>query len=312
MYYTAHIVCVFLLHFKIVKIQTEWVELPKIPATSSRDSLFRTTVTEFSPLFEQNSYRLPTTIIPKMVHTPIKYEDLEHIIGPGFEEELEHFYQKHRQENLAETSIAAIKPEHLSRGTKPNQILKQVQNHSSVLRKHDQLRIDDPWSIYDSQEDERVPILSYDPWRKYDKPLVQNERPPIEDDSNATLSDQLNFEDDFFTSKQHKVPNFNGIMDSEPEPIRTTEKNTDTTTKSSPKSKKRIIKIVKFVPKEDPSSSSVFGFANFIRFLKDIQSSFVSTTSRGIQDKIKMLESLKNKLLTNISECSNRIFVRNK
>lgn len=72
-----------LLLINFVLCEAEWVKISQIPAS------------------ELKMHTTPSTVdISKNVKddTPIRYEDLEHIIGPGFEDELEKFYQRHKEE----------------------------------------------------------------------------------------------------------------------------------------------------------------------------------------------------------------------
>jgi hypothetical protein len=52
--------------------------------------------------------------------------------------------------------------------------------------------------------------------------------------------------------------------------------------------------------REKPKSNENLSFSGFMGFLKNIQSSLMFRTARGINDKIKVLNNFKNKLLLNI------------
>jgi hypothetical protein len=56
-------------------------------------------------------------------------------------------------------------------------------------------------------------------------------------------------------------------------------------------------------PQQDqPKSNENLSFSGFVNFLKSIQNSMVFRAARGINDKIQILTSFKNKLLMNIGE----------
>jgi hypothetical protein len=58
-------------------------------------------------------------------------------------------------------------------------------------------------------------------------------------------------------------------------------------------------------PQQDtPKSYENLSFSGFVSFLKNIQNSMVFRAARGINDKIQILNSFKNKLLMNIGENS--------
>lgn len=215
---------------------------------------------------QKNTVRIPpsdATIRPSAaVHetargsSRLRYEDLEHIIGPGFEEDLERFYEKHKKE----TSISTKTP-------KPDA-------HRIFLP-----QLDDPWSIYDKSpavESSVVVSPKLDIDEEHSTTVhkthanVMDERKAIEAQSNEN-------------SKTPEMPSID-------------RKSSNTTNKGRPK----IVRMASVKQTTQPPMS----FAAIIQFLKSIQSTFVTTTARSIQEKIKMLEGFKDDLLINIGKIS--------
>lgn len=208
---------------------------------------------------------LPKPFIVDQVDTstkvpPIRYEDLEHIVGPGFEEELERFYEQHKFE-LDEST---------RRGYIDESIVNTVSNVSSK-----------PSTVYHF-----VPGDD-DPWSQYDKPAQNGVHHP--DPSQTELT----------------------TADSPPDPDQTTfaahEIASNVSASTVRPSAKRVLKLVPMRVvgiSADALQQSRFGFPGFVAFLRSIQDSFVSSTSRSIQDKMRMLKTFRDKMLRQIStEC---------
>lgn len=85
------------------------------------------------PLAEASTTTTPST--PAV--TPIRYEDLEHLVGQGFEENLEKFYQQHKHS--------------LDESTRRSDVFDRPQNGTTTKppRTYYLPGTEDPWSIYD-------------------------------------------------------------------------------------------------------------------------------------------------------------------
>lgn len=194
------------------------------------------------------------TIVP-----PIRYEDLEHIVGPGFEAELEKFYEQHKHELDESTRRSDVTD---SMGSSNG-------NNTSGSSK--------PPKIYYVPGDD-------DPWSQYDKPMLTAQQHSSSTEKSADESD----------SSAHSAP-------------MVTNNRTANTTASTTSTKKRIVKLVPLrvvaVPADSmqKQTSGVGGFPGVVAFLRGIQDSIVSNTSRSIKDKMRMLESLRDKMMLQIS-----------
>lgn len=210
--------------------------------------------------------------------TPIKYEDLEHIVGPGFEEELERYYDQHKHE-LEESTRRTSKP---------------------------------PIKEYDPNED---------PWSIYDKPSII-----LQTTAQSNTSTQTQFGDRFsmfdsdvhgnptvvtFLTKSHAhQPNTNLVssntlkVNSQFETVSTAKPIHTTNSATKKRVKPKLYKLVQvpIVQTSTSTSTSLFGLSSIVNFFRKIQNSFVSNSSRSIQDKIKMLESFRDDLMKNISK----------
>lgn len=201
---------------------------------------------------DASSHESTATIVP-----PIRYEDLEHIVGPGFEAELEKFYEQHKLE-LDESTRRSDVGESGSR------------NKSSSTNK--------PPKIYYVPGDD-------DPWSQYDKPMLTAQQPQsTSTEKSDNESDSSVFSADSISSNRTKSP-----------------------TTNTTNTKKRITKLVPVrvvaVPAQlvHKQTAGAGGFLGVVTFLRGIQDSIVSNTSRSIQDKMRMLKSLRDKMMLRIS-----------
>lgn len=208
---------------------------------------------------------------PSAVHeTPpsrLRYEDLEHIIGPGFEEDLERFYEKHKKE----ISISTTTP-------KPDA-------HRIFLP-----QTNDPWSIYDkSPAVEPSVVIS----PKLD---ISGENSTTEHKMHSSVMDERKSIDaqSNVNSKTSEIPT---QSDDSLKPKPSIDRKPNKTTK---KGKPNIVRLASV----KHTTQTPMSFAAIIKFLKSIQSTFVTTTARSIQEKIKMLEGFKDDLLINIGKTS--------
>lgn len=195
------------------------------------------------------------TIVP-----PIRYEDLEHIVGPGFEAELEKFYEQHKHQLDESTRRSDVGESNGSSSNGSNT------NGSSK-----------PPKIYYVPGDD-------DPWSQYDKPLLTAQQHAPTTEKSADESDS--------TTHSAEVVHNN----------RTANRTTGTTS-----AKKRIVKLVPVrviaVPADSvqKQTADAGGFPGVVAFLRGIQDSIVSNTSRSIKDKMRMLKSLRDKMMLQIS-----------
>lgn len=216
------------------------------------------------------------TLKPSAAHeTPptsshLRYEDLEHIIGPGFEEDLERFYEKHKKE----TAISTTTP-------KPDA-------HRIFLP-----QTDDPWSIYDkSSAVESSVVIS----PKLDIKITE-ENSSTAHKLHSTVMDERksNYPQNIEKSitPEMKIQS-DGPLKQKPSIDR---KQPSNTTKTGRPNIVRLASVKQ-------TTQAPMSFSAIIKFLKSIQSTFVTTTARSIQEKIKMLEGFKDDLLINIGKIS--------
>lgn len=102
-----------LLLVNFILCDAEWIKISQIP--TSEFQMYTTESTVHISKIDDDT-------------TPIRYEDLEHIIGPGFEDELEKFYQRHKEEMGK----------------------KQKDEKPKKLTSEKAVAYEDPWSVYDN------------------------------------------------------------------------------------------------------------------------------------------------------------------
>lgn len=260
-------------------IHSEWIELPQLSLNKPHSSA----------LLSDAASTIKTTV------QPIKYEDLQHIIGPGFEDELEQFYHKHKQEIDKEFQNDSGKIKRFNSNLK-NNINKKLKYESGVGPivsdiAGDELTLSDPWGIYDLKMNNETSHPTQDPWSKFD-------RPPLNKIEYKYLEHDRKLENISFTSQIHSsAENVESVNADKNVSSVENHKQSVTTKITQPK---RVIKLIKYKAKSD--SSLPLSFGNFLEYLKDIQNSFITSTSRTIQYKIKILENFKDELLRNIGE----------
>ncbi len=231
-----------LLLINFVLCEADWIKISQIPTSEFQMYTTESTVDVSSKSVEGD--------------VPIRYEDLEHIIGPGFEEELEKFYQRHKDE--MERKRNEDRPKKSRPETRP------------------QSYDEDPWSVYDNPLHISV---SKEPISVTDI----NESESIE---NPTLNDNNRYEE--YDEVDHN-------LSSGP-----TSENYENDTAEFPAATVPKVVQFKFVKMKPKDTESPFSFSGFMKFLRDIQSSFVSKTARSIKDKIRTLEQFRDDILLNI------------
>lgn len=222
---------------------------------------------------------------------PIRYEDLEHIVGPGFEADLERFYEQHKHDIDESTRRSPRPPK-------------------------DYVPEEDPWSIYDKPIRVQTTVQSINASVAHHWPLVFSGDRLSHFDSDASgkptvvtfvskpIADAAKkHTNTVFSQTLHVKPQFQDM--SKPDSSETTpaspvgNKHNSSATKST---KRKVFKLIPVQIDQPAPSSSLFGFANLLQFFRKVQNSFVTNTSRSVQDKIKMLEQFRDGLLRNISE----------
>lgn len=279
----------FSVHVRRHAIASDWVKLdPIYPISDSLNMHSDGLLDSHSSFPIRTTTKLPDLHrIGLAAHTqqhtvpPIKYEDLEHIVGPGFEEELERYYDQHKHD-LEESTRRTPKP--TSR----------------------------PYKIYDPNDD---------PWSIYDKPMSMQTTSHPNSSTNPGSGDRFSIFDvdgdslsgkptvvTFITKPSHthkqdtKLTSntFNVI------PQQFDKTTTPNPINASSSGKKRLrpklFKLVQVPIVESSKKTSLFGFSSILQFFRKIQNSFVTNSSRSIQDKIKMLESFRDDLMENISK----------
>ncbi|KAJ6639893.1 Pyridoxine/pyridoxamine 5'-phosphate oxidase [Pseudolycoriella hygida] len=224
-----------LLLINVVLCEAEWVKISQIPTSD-----FHVYATESSIDSTKNVDN----------DVPIRYEDLEHIVGPGFEDELEKFYQRHKEE-----------VDRKRKEEKPKDVKSSETSH---------LPYDDPWSVYDNPA--HIGAIK-EPTDLKDSEMSES---VVENDKNRyeEYDDAVHLNDSFHQNYGNETMEPSNI----PQIVQ--------------------FKLVKVKPKE----TEPFSFAGFMKFLRDIQSTFVSKTARSIQDKIQTLEQFRDDILLNIEE----------
>lgn len=215
------------------------------------------------------------TLKPIAVHenpptsSRLRYEDLEHIIGPGFEDDLERFYEKHKKESSVSTNTP-----------KPDA-------HRIFLP-----QTDDPWSIYDKSpavESSVVVSPKLDIKGSKENSTSEHKLHVSSMDERKSVEAQNNE-----NSMTPEMPiQSDGSLKQKP----TIDRKRNNATK---KGRPNVVRLASV----KQSTSVPMSFAAIIKFLKSIQSTFVTTTARSIQEKIKMLEGFKDDLLLNIGKIS--------
>lgn len=226
-----------LLLINFVLCEAEWIKISQIPTS------------------EFQMYTSPSTVDASIKNVkddnaPIRYEDLEHIIGPGFEDELEKFYQRHKEE--MEKNRHEKKPTKLTPAT------------SSTY--------EDPWSVYDN-------------------PLHIG---ALKETINVTdISDSDESEENIMLKDKNRYEEFDEVDQSSG----VSNENYDNVT-VQPVTIPKVVQF-KFV-KVKPKEAEPFSFSGFMKFLRDIQSTFVTKTARSIKEKIETLEQFRDEILINI------------
>lgn len=229
----------------VLTILAEWIELPHIaaPLRGPQDTLMLADI--------------PGLGEPQTSVKPLRYEDLEHIIGTGFEDELEKFYEKHKSDFEALSNDGHVRPQAYG------------QHNQTIFN-------EDPWGSFDQIPKATVATTTM---------ATENES-IVDRPKNA------------FANNKKLQSNYKAKVPSRAKP--TTQTSTESTTpKTTPK---RVVKLVKVKPKPTDTGPSL-SFGGFLKFLKDIQSSFVFGASRSLKDKMEMLTNFRDTILINIGEC---------
>lgn len=222
-----------LLLINFVLCEAEWIKISQIPTSE----------------FQMYTTASPADRPAKNVddNAPIRYEDLEHIIGPGFEDELEKFYQRHKEETER----------------------KRNEERRTKLPAETIATNEDPWSVYDNPL--HIGLLS--------EPITVTDVNGSESVENTMLNEKNRYEeyDEADRSSGSSNENYENV-----------------TVQAVPVPKVVQFKFVKVKPQES------FSFSGFMKFLRDIQSSFVTKTARSIKDKIRTLEQFRDDILLSI------------
>lgn len=223
----------------------EWIELPQIaaPINGPQDTLMLADI--------------PGLREPQSSVKPLRYEDLEHIIGTGFEDELEKFYEKHKSDFEALSNDNNVRPQAYG------------QRNQTIFN-------EDPWDSIDQIPTATVATTTA---------ATENES-IVDRPKNAFANDK-------------KLPSMSDakIPSRKNNSVKPTTPNTGT-------APKKVVKLVKVKPKPLPIETSL-SFGGFLKFLKDIQSSFVFGASRSLKDKMEMLANFRDTILINIGEWNN-------
>lgn len=298
----------------ILSTNSDWVRIPDVAPQQSPNDLL--------------------TIDPDIPFTtsikPLKYEDLEHIIGPGFEDELEKFYEKHKQEiveNLNDpqsqlTTISSNRNETLDHRT-GSWTVHDISKNKKLNDKLDmESYVTDSWSIYDKYpiKGSISPIKNDQVTSSESNEKIPSTKPTkidgkIQKVVRVTKQSVISQVPKDNKPKLTQVKNNNkSAKDKGPQTSTTTQKsvrkehiiNVASTTKPIEQNKNKTnsktrpayqrFKFIKVFPAHQPNLS----FSGFLQFLKHVQKSFVGGAARNIKDKIEMLQDFRDTLLLNI------------
>lgn len=240
------------INFVVLTIIAEWIKIPQVsvPLKGPQDTLMLS-----------NIPGIPDSPILK----PIRYEDLEHIIGPGFEDELEKFYEKHQSD------LDTLSPHTTT----------SLPEEPSYDQYNETIFNEDPWSYYDQLHHTATIATTTTAANSINK--IQNQN-----SNNKNL-----------TKKPNSKPNV--VLIKRLETTTTTTGKPASSVNNNNGTRKKIMKIVKVKQKpKDSGKTTSLSFSGFLKFLKDIQSSFVFGASRSLTDKITMLANFRDTLLINI------------
>lgn len=237
------------INFIVLTIIAEWIQIPQIsvPLNGPQDTLMLSDI----PGIHTESNK------------PIRYEDLEHIVGPGFEDELEIFYKKHKND------FKTLSSSHSHTTNLPD----NEEETTSYDQYNETIFNEDPWSYYD-----QIPKATV---------------------ATTTTTTTISMENESTVVAKNPTRKFiaKPIVPTHLET--TTTKSTNTNNNSM---RKKIVKIIKVKQKPTEPKATSLSFSGFLKFLKDIQSSFVFGASRSLKDKMIMLENFRDTLLINIGK----------
>lgn len=241
-----------LLLINFVLCEAEWIKISQIPTSE----------------FQMYTTESPTGITKNVndEDAPIRYEDLEHIIGPGFEDELEKFYQRHKQE--VEKYKKEEKPKKITAAEPSRPIYEDPKKFASETSHPS---YEDPWSVYDNPL--HIGALQ--------EPISVTHINDTDPDEHVMLNDKNRYEE--YDEADHASGASNEYYE-------------NVTVQPVTFPKVVQFKIVKVKPKEPEA----FSFSGFMKFLRDIQSTFVTKTARSIKEKIETLEQFRDEILINI------------
>lgn len=204
----------------------------------------------------------------------LKYEELEDIIGPGFEGEFSKFLQKHSHEISSEEGV--------------------IGGNQSIGLTPENILYVDPWHKYDQDHTTAPFITSTRIWMDsahknssvdYKRIATTTTIAPNDLHRRKTITPKTKAE----IHKTEQLPKVTSDR-------RTSTASNATSTKSSNSTNKRILKTkrIKWVP------YNPFSFTEILKFLRSIGNSFAMGTSRSISAKIDMLRKFKAELMHNI------------
>ncbi|XP_037029718.1 uncharacterized protein LOC119069694 [Bradysia coprophila] len=256
-----------LLLINVVLCEAEWIKISQIPTS------------------EFQMYTTPSTVNAAEIvnsNAPIKYEDLEHIIGPGFEDELEKFYQRHKSE--VERKRPDDRPKNKGTATRPAAYE------------------DDPWSVYDnpvhiSVINEPINVADVSDTEQDEKTMLNDKHRYEEYDETDRVSGGSSNENHERVTMRPVTNRYEEYDETDHVSGSSNENYENVTRKRGTPAKVVQVKFVKATPTVEP-----FSFGGFIKFLRDIQSTFVSKTARSIKDKIRTLEQFRDDILINIHD----------
>lgn len=240
-------VIIALVALRLTVINTEWIQIAQTSSGINRE----------------HGLALAHSAILDHIYSrkDLKYEDLEEVIGPGFEEDFAKFL-KAQKGNDSDTPLLAFDGSEFGDG-------------DDFDAAHSVFSLGRPKFFNGNNE------MS-----------VKNSSIKVSTYANETLQSVLIEDQRKFDHVDDKVSSVGELDENQAENANATQSNDPD--KNSEK-KKIILKMVRVKSAQHP-----FSFAAVLKFLKSIQQTLVADATGGIKNKIKSLETFKNQLFLNI------------
>lgn len=252
---------IILVALRIAATNTEWIQIAQTNSGIDR----------------KNGLALDNSAILDNIYSrkDLKYEDLEELIGPGFEGEFGKFLEAHKG-NESNTPLLAFDGSEFTNNDD------EIENTQSVFTtRPNDFHKDGHLESHKSSEKDRkyanetlVSVVTENE-RKFDISKVQSTAITLSsiDDKVISVADEM--------ADENQTEN--------------ADKTQSVDQNKNVKKKKIVLKMVRVKSVEHP-----FSLSAVMKFLKNIQETLVADATGGIKNKIKSLETFKNQLVLNI------------